>query len=189
MSSSKSLARKQLALEMELEGTETAPCTRCRNAKPKKGEDQPKCILGPRSGKCSECVRKGYTICDVTVSCPEWERLRDSRDKLRRDIEKVEEEEVELLQKLAERRLKKFRVRKQLRLSERRTEIAVAQALDDLEAAELMKEQALSPAEPGVLEVLGCPFTDDTLEMTYMEWEAMDGDILEPWFYDGILEC
>lgn len=32
MSSSTSLTRKKLALELEYEGTEMAPCTRCRNA-------------------------------------------------------------------------------------------------------------------------------------------------------------
>ncbi|KAM0713356.1 hypothetical protein Q7P35_000808 [Cladosporium inversicolor] len=87
-----------------------APCSSCRNARVKKGEARPKCIVSPRSRKCSECVRKGYPDCDVTVSRPEWERLRDTRDALRQSIEKIKEEEVELLQKLAARRAKKIRL-------------------------------------------------------------------------------
>lgn len=154
-----------------------APCSSCRNARPKKGEPKPKCIVGPRSGKCSECVRKGYPDCDVTVSRPEWERLRDARDSLRRDIEKIEEEEVELLQKLASRRAKKIRLRKQLRLSERRTEEAVAQELEDLEAAEAIEDQFLPPEDPvdtSGVEVLESPFLfHDILEMPPSDWDQL----------------
>lgn len=176
MSSTKSLERKQLALEIASDGIEMAPCSFCRNARVKKGESRPKCIIGPRSGKCSECVRKGVK-CDVTVSRPEWERLRDARDALRRDIEKIEEEEVELLQKLAARRAKKIQLRKRLRLSEHRTESAVAQELEDLEAAEAIEEEFL-PAEdflePGGFEVPDplFPFSD-IVEMPPTDWDHL----------------
>jgi len=177
MSSSKSLERKQFALEIANEGIEMAPCTSCRNARPRKGDPKPKCILGPRSGRCSECVRKGYTDCDVTVSRPEWEKLRDARDSLRKDIEKIEEEEVELLQKLAARRAKKIQLRKRLRLSERRTENAVAQELEDLEAAEAVESEFLppeDPAEPAGFEISEPPFPFfDIVEMPPTDWDQI----------------
>lgn len=71
MSSSKLLERKQLALEIASDGIEIAPYTSYRNARVKRGEPKPKCILGPRSGKCSEYIRKGLSSCDVIVSRPE----------------------------------------------------------------------------------------------------------------------
>ena len=47
MSSSKSLSRKHLASEISKHGTKMAPCTKCRNAKVKDGDERPKCIVGP----------------------------------------------------------------------------------------------------------------------------------------------
>jgi hypothetical protein len=143
MSSSKSLSRKHLASEISRHGTEMAPCTKCRNAKTKPGEEKPKCIVGPQSEKCSECVRKGSPHCDVTLSTPQWVRLRDARDALQRDIEKVEEEEVHLLQELTARRMKKIRLRKQLRLSENRTNAAAAKELEELDALDAAERSFL----------------------------------------------
>ncbi|KAM0701568.1 hypothetical protein Q7P35_010476 [Cladosporium inversicolor] len=106
-----------------------APCSACRNAKVKKDEERPKCIVGPQSMKCSKCMK-----------------LCDARDALRRDIEKVEEEEIEIMQKqskllqeLTARRMKKVRLRKQLRLSESRANAAVAKELEELEAEDALE--------------------------------------------------
>ena len=99
MPSSSKLNRKKLCAEILITRIEIAPYSSYRNAKPKKGESKPKCIVGPRSGRCSECVRKGVPShqCDVTVTRPEWERLRDGREKLRVELDAAEEKEAELL--------------------------------------------------------------------------------------------
>lgn len=174
MSSSKSLSRKHLSLEIQQNGIEMAPCTKCQHAKVKPGETRPKCIVGPQSGKCSECVRKGYPNCDVTLSAPQWTKLRDARDALRRDIEKIEEEEIELLQKLTARRMKKVRLRKQLRLSENRTDTAVAQELEDLENAEAIERAFLPQDEEFGIEIPDQPFAfGGILEMPTESWEEL----------------
>lgn len=172
MSSNKS--RKHSSSEIQFNGIEMAPCTKCRNAVMKSGADRPRCIVGPQSGKCYECVRNQYPDCDVTLSAPQWTKLRDARDALRRDIEKIEEEEVELLQKLTARRMKKIRLRKQLRLPEHRTDTAVAQELEDLEAAEAVEKTFLPPGENLGVEVRDNPFDcHGILEMPPAYWDEI----------------
>ena len=117
-----------------------APCTGCRNARPKKGELKPRCIVGPRSGRCSECIRKGRK-CDVTLSRPEWKRLRDSREDFKKKLERAEEKEAELLQQLLTHKARTIRLRKQLRLAKSRTDNAIAQELDNLEIVEELEEE------------------------------------------------
>jgi phosphoribosylaminoimidazole carboxylase (NCAIR synthetase) len=105
-------------------------------------------------------VRKGKLHCDVSLSNPQWIKLCDARDALRRDIEKIEEEEVEILQKqskllqeLTARRMKKIRLRKQLRLSKTRADTAVTKELEDLEAEDALEQALLSSEEPFGVEV------------------------------------
>lgn len=175
MSSTKSLHRKRLSAEIEANGIEMAPCSGCLNAKILPNRPRPKCIVGPRSGKCSECVRKGVA-CDVTISSSQWERVRDTRDRLRRDLERVEEEETELLHRLAARRARKVRLRKQIRLAERRTDDAVAEELRDLESAEAVEETVLGPAPEGV-EIEEYPFSvHGILEMPPADWASLFGE-------------
>lgn len=152
-SSSKPLSRKRITSGIKLSGLEMAPSTKCRIAKAKFGEENPKRIVSSQSGKCSEYVRKDSPHCDITISAPQRTKLREARDALRREIEEIEEEEVELLQQqytllneLTTRQMKKMRLRKQLRLSESRTDAAVAQGLKDLETAEAV-EQIFLPSE------------------------------------------
>jgi len=74
------------------------PYTRYRNAKVKKGESRPKCIVRPKSGRCLECVRKGYyKDYNVKLSIPEWEKFRNVRKRLSKELEDANEEEVRLL--------------------------------------------------------------------------------------------
>lgn len=173
MSSSR-IRRKALSSEISRTGIEMAPCTDCRNAKPKRGERKPPCIVGARSGRCSECVRKGYQKCDVTVSRLEWERLRDSRDQMRIDLEKAEEREAELMQQLLTHRARTIRLRKQLRQAERRTERAVAEELDDIEEAERVEASVLFDSEPGVV-AEERSFFHDIIEMPPEDWASLDG--------------
>jgi hypothetical protein len=172
MSSSSSLRRKTLASDIARNGTEMAPCTKCRNAKVKAGEEKPKCIVGPQSEKCSECVRKGLSHCDVTLSAPQWARLRDARDALRRDIERIEEEEVHLLQELTARRMKKIRLRKQLRLSEDRTNAAASKELAELDALDAAERSFLPVEEELGIEIPEYPFEfHGILEMPPASWD------------------
>ncbi|KAI4209326.1 MAG: hypothetical protein L6R36_009538 [Xanthoria steineri] len=172
--------RQALSLETELNGLEMAPCTACRNAKPRKGEPRKRCIVGSRSGRCSECIRKGYVKCDVTVSRSEWERLRDGRDQLRLDLERAEEKEAELLQQLLSHKARTVRLRKQLRQAERRTDVAVAREVEDLEEADRVEEAFLGLEEPGV-EAADRPFFHDILEMPPSDWANIDGLENFPW--------
>lgn len=174
MSSFKSLSRTHLSSEIQFNGIEMAPCTECRNAYLQPGEDRPICIVGPQSDKCSEYVRKGHPDCDVTLSASQWTKLQDAREALRRAIEKVEEEEVELLQKLTAQRMKKIRLRKQLHFSEHRTDTAVAQELEDLEAAEAVEKTFLPPGESLGVEVPENPFDfHGILEMSPASWDEI----------------
>jgi DNA gyrase/topoisomerase IV subunit A len=184
MSSSKTLSRQRLVHEILRHGSEMAPCNSCKNARVKSREEKPRCIVGPQSLKCSECVRKGLSHCDVTLSNPQWMKLCDSRDALRRDIEKIEEEEVEilhkqskLLQELTTRRMKKIHLRKQLRFSESRASSAVAKEIEDLEEEDAL-EQALLPSEEDFgVDVQENPFAfHSILEMSPSAWD----DILDP---------
>ena len=68
MSLSSKLRKERLSLQIARDGIEMAPCTACRKARVPASEDRPKCIVSSRSGQCSECARKGYKNCDVTVS-------------------------------------------------------------------------------------------------------------------------
>nr|OQO16470.1 hypothetical protein B0A51_17575 [Rachicladosporium sp. CCFEE 5018] len=77
-------------------------------------------------------------------------------------------------QQLAERRMRKIRLRKQLRLAERRTETAVADELDRLEAEDPPVDEEDS-ADVGV-EVAEHPFAfHSILELPVSEWGAFDG--------------
>jgi hypothetical protein len=103
----------------------------------------------------------------VKLSVPEWERFRDTRERLSRELEAADEEELsllmaqqDLLRKLSQHKAKKIRLRKQLRLAENRTETAVTRELDELEMAEAVEEEFLPSFEPAGVEVSGPPDTD-----------------------------
>ena len=174
MASLSSCQRTVLSSEVAL-GLEMAPCTACRNTVTKAGSSTPKCIVGGRSKRCSECVRKGYAKCDVTLTAPQWVKFREAREKLRREVERIEEEEVSLLHKLADRRQKKIRLRKQLRLAERRTEDAVGVALDALEETDIVAESLLPSLDEGVEAIAPVPSFHDILELSPTDWLQMSG--------------
>jgi hypothetical protein len=142
-------AQQRAALHADIleTGIEMAPCNNCRNARVKPGEKKPACILGARSKRCSECVKKGLTSCDVGLSYAQFLKLRDARNALRKDIESLEEDEVELLRALSDKRAKKIRLRKQLRLAERQAESSAGEALDLLEQEDLAAEPPLALEE------------------------------------------
>ena len=124
----------------------------------------------------------------MTVSRAEWERVRDGRDRLRKDLERVEEREVELMRQLFEHRARTLRLRKQLRLAERRTDEAVASELDSLEVleeaerveaerveAERVGASNLPEEEEPTVVVEEHSFFNDMLEMGPRDWAVIDG--------------
>ena len=119
----------------------------------------------------------------MTVSRAEWERVRDGRDGLRKDLERVEEREVELMRQLFEHRARTLRLRKQLRLAERRTDEAVASELDSLEVleeaerveAERVGASNLPEEEEPTVVVEEHSFFNDMLEMGPRDWAVIDG--------------
>ena len=129
---------------IESEGREMpSPCSACRNARVPEGKSRPHCIVDVRFGCCSECVRKGYSSCDVTVTWTEWERLREQRRRLKRKLEEAEEKVTEAMTHV-------HRLRKQLRVAEEREEKAIAKeftALQELpsEVSEVPSDFLLEP--------------------------------------------
>ena len=136
---------------IESEGREMpSPCSAYRNARVPEGKSRPRCVVDVRFGCCSECVRKGYSSCDVTVTWTEWERLRNQRRRLKRKLEEAEES-VHIL-------------RKQLRIAEEREEEAIRKeftALQELppEVSEVPSDFLLEPeGEPSeIAEVFQLP--------------------------------
>lgn len=180
MSSAAAVARLSLSKETLESGTEMAPCTACRNAKVKKDEPRPKCIAGLKSGRCSECVRKGYSGCDVTLSAPEWMKFRDMREKFRKELDEAEEEEIRLLHqqqdilaRLTRHKAKKVRLRKQMRLAGERTDSAVARELDDLESADAVEARYLPVVEPDGVEAVEGASSSAVWEMPPSDWAGL----------------
>jgi len=111
--------RIRQAVLIESEGREMpSPCSACRNARIPEGKSRPRCIVDVRFGCCSECVRKGYSSCDISVTWTEWERLREQRRRLKRKLEEAEEKVTEAMTHV-------HRLRKQLRVAEEREEKAI----------------------------------------------------------------
>ena len=130
--------RERQALLIESEGREMpSPCSACRDAKVPEGKQRPRCVVDVRFGCCSQCVRKGYTGCDVTVTWTEWERLRAQRRKLKRQMDEAEEQVTEAMARV-------HRLRKQLRVAEDREEKAISK--------EFLALQQLPSEGPGALE-------------------------------------
>ena len=129
---------------IESEGREMpSPCSACRNARVPEGKSRPRCVVDVRFGCCSECVRKGYSSCDVTVTWTEWERLRNQRRRLKRKLEEAEEKVTEAMTHV-------HHLRKQLRVAEEREEKAIAKeftALQELpsEVSEVPSDFLLEP--------------------------------------------
>ncbi len=167
--------RLRLAQEVALTGTEMAPCSRCRSTKTPAGEPAPRCIVGPRSGRCSECIRKGYAKCDVTLELPDWISLRNTRDRLRKELESIEEHEAMLLHRLSVYRARKARLRARLRSADDKVEDAVAEECLELERTVLSENETFAALE----EVQGLPVSgsvpsvDGPLEMPLSYWNIV----------------
>jgi len=131
--------RIRQAVLIESEGREMpSPCSACRNARIPEGKSRPRCIVDVRFGCCSECVRKGYSSCDISVTWTEWERLREQRRRLKRKLEEAEEKVTEAMTHV-------HRLRKQLRVAEEREEKAITKEFTALQ--ELPSEVSENPSD------------------------------------------
>jgi hypothetical protein len=137
--------------------------------------------------------------CDVTLSAPEWTRLRNIRERIRRESEKEDENEMTLLheqseldrKQRAERedlfsrllrvKAKRIRLKKQLRLASGRVDAAVAAEIEALETEDV-EEEATAPPSP-------LPLVESSVEMSSgsslwemppLDWSAIS-DASFPW--------
>jgi len=158
---SSSLRRKRLAAEIAQSGTEIAPCKNCRKAKPDAKGKRPRYIVGSRSKKCSECLRKGYSDCNIRITRPEWEKLRDIREDTRKALAEAKAQELDFFQRWVERKAKVVRLKKQLKFASTRVEEAVAQEAANLDTLDTVEEEVLS------VELEDNPFVfSDVVEMS-----------------------
>jgi len=143
--------RERQALVIESEGNEMpSPCSSCRDAKVPEGRDRPRCVVDVRFGCCSQCVRRGYSGCDVTVTWTEWERLRSQRRKLKRQLDEAEEKVTEAMSRV-------HRLRKQLRVAEDREEKAISKEFVELQKLPSEGAGALEAPAECLLEPEGVP--------------------------------
>ena len=160
--------RERQALDIESEGREMpSPCSLCQKAKPKENGDRPRCVVDVRFGCCSECVRKGESGCDVTVTWTEWERLRGQRRKLKRQLDEAEEKVTEAMTRV-------HRLRKQLRVAEDREEKAISKEFKELQALPSEGPSALSASSDCLLVPEGTPGElDGVFQLPVASWAEM----------------
>lgn len=159
--------RERQALGIESEGREMpSPCSGCRKARVAEGKSRPRCVVDVRFGCCSECVRKGVK-CDVTVTWMEWERLRNQRRKLKRELDEAEEKVTEAMSKV-------HRLRKQLRVAEDREEKAIAKDFEELRRLPSEGAGALSASSEFLLVPEGNPEeVENVFQLSIPSWEDM----------------
>ena len=157
--------RERQALSIEEEGREMpSPCTSCRNAKVPEGKDRPRCVVDVRFGCCSECVRKGYSSCDVTVTWTEWERLRNQRRQLKRKLDEAEERVTEAMAHV-------HRLRKQLRVAEEKEDRAISKEFVELQKLAPAVREGTSASAEFLLEPEGDPSDlDGVFQLPLSEW-------------------
>jgi len=156
---SSSERRRALADIIDLCGREemVRKCSYCR-------ENKLSCRVHIRSGRCSQCVRRNSSDCDVRVTEEEWERLRKERRRLTAAVEEAREASNKAL-------AKEMRLRKELDLLEEREAEAIA--VEERDILEQEQEEGASrdtlvpvhdPENPGPDFALS-PFT----------WTSLDG--------------
>lgn len=132
------------------------PCATCKKHKRV-------CKVHVRSGKCSECLRRGQR-CDLQVTQSEWERLKAERVKLRSSIKEAHEAQEKAREELNVAFAREMRLRQQLDLLEKREAEAIAVEEANIEAQE-SEELLLNASLPPEFGPLLSPET----------WNAMEG--------------
>ena len=137
------------------------------------------CKVGVRSGRCSECQRRGQS-CDVRVTQSEFHRLLGEKEKLRKQIKESQEAQdaamriqEKALEDLRVARAREERLRKQMDLLDSRAETAVAVEERNIEELERNETDATMefPTEPDGFGLHLSPST----------WSAFEGYPLDFW--------
>ena len=124
------------------------PCSTCRRQKRS-------CRISESSADCAECVRHGAKECDVGLSRVQVARLKETKDRLERELEEAEDAEVAAM-------MKKRQVRKQLAMVDVRAnemlakEEIIRQRLDAQDEADMAALAANIPVGPGEVVVQSC---------------------------------
>ena len=157
--------RERQATLIESEGREMpSPCSFCRTARVPEGKKRPRCMVDVRFGCCSECVRKGYSSCDVTVTWTEWERLRSQRRQLKRKLDDAEERVTEAMAHV-------HRLRKQLRAAEEKEDKAISKEFVELQKLAPAVREGTSASAEFLLEPEGEPLElDGVFQLPLSEW-------------------
>jgi hypothetical protein len=82
-------------------------------------------------------------------------------------------------QRLAEKRMKKIRLRKQLRQAERRADSAAESALDELESEEPLPVVSAPFDLPTGVELAEDPSLREILEMPVQDWSTLTGVVFD----------
>lgn len=93
------------------------------------------CKVHVRSGKCSECLRRGQR-CDLRVSASEWERLKGEKEKLRAGISEAYKAQEKAREDLRAAFAKEMRLRQQMDFLDKRVDEAVS-----VEVAAIQQEE------------------------------------------------
>jgi hypothetical protein len=169
----KSTARRHSLLEFT-EAFGTAMVTKCSTCVAKKRV----CKVSVRSGRCSECQRRGQA-CDVRVTQSEFHRLLGEKEKLRKQIKESQEAQdaavriqEKALEDLRVARAREERLRKQMDLLDSRAETAVAVEQKNIE--ELEREESGATME--------FPESDGTgLHLSANTWGAFEELPMDFW--------
>ncbi|KAF2192377.1 hypothetical protein K469DRAFT_310548 [Zopfia rhizophila CBS 207.26] len=103
------------------------PCSNCS----RRGDD---CLVNLSSGRCSACASRNVK-CDLVVSQPEWDRIDRDKEKLRHQLDSLEDQRSEL-------RARELRLRRELaRVDSKEKEMF------DREMASIREVQALEEEE------------------------------------------
>lgn len=141
------------------------PCASC-------AKNKRVCKVHVRSGKCSECLRRGQR-CNLQVTQSEWERLKNEKERLRKAIKEAYEEQERARFKQERAReaqtaafAKEMRLRQQMDLLDQRAADAVA--VEEANIEELERQEANE-----VLEFTDPP-TGLALNLSPHTWSALD---------------
>ncbi len=92
-----------------------SPYTACQEAKTTDERPYPRYIVDVRFSYCSQCVRRGYSSYNVSITQTEQEQLRSQRRKLKRQLNEAEEKVTKAITRI-------YQLRKQLRVAKDRKE-------------------------------------------------------------------
>jgi hypothetical protein len=166
-SAKKRLEEIALALRIDKTGEEMSPCGFCVRTKKR-------CVAsGPKSTRCSECVRHRKTNCDFTEKLPSmssWASLDRQRRKLR-------DEEEEAMMKI-------IRLRKQQRLLDDKEQRMIELGVSTLEELDVKEKEERE--ESLLQEARAAALTEAStfLESPFIDPEAFEG--LPESFWDGL---